>query len=186
MVISPEGRRFRKAVTEEILYLKLNHKLTKKLRVDIEAFRPDNRRRDLDNLLKSVLDALTHAGVYEDDHLICDLRIHWGEGVKKKLNVTIEEIEDEHGGEGPAPSDRLHNHAGQALRQGEVGPGVHRGVPQEPEGAAHEAVGPGHDRSSGAGGIRRPRVQGALGGTTRSDRGGRKTAVATDRSSGQG
>ena len=33
----------------------------------MDAFPPDNRRRDLDNLQKSVLDALQHAGVYEDD-----------------------------------------------------------------------------------------------------------------------
>ncbi len=33
----------------------------------MDAFPPDRRRRDLDNLLKSTQDALEHAGVYEDD-----------------------------------------------------------------------------------------------------------------------
>ena len=33
----------------------------------MDAFPPDRRRRDLDNLQKPVLDALEHAGVYEDD-----------------------------------------------------------------------------------------------------------------------
>jgi crossover junction endodeoxyribonuclease RusA len=33
----------------------------------MDAFPPDRRRRDLDNLLKSTLDALQHGGVYEDD-----------------------------------------------------------------------------------------------------------------------
>ena len=33
----------------------------------MDAFPPDRRRRDLDNLLKPALDALQHAGVYEDD-----------------------------------------------------------------------------------------------------------------------
>jgi crossover junction endodeoxyribonuclease RusA len=33
----------------------------------MDAFPPDGRRRDLDNLLKPSLDALQHAGVYEDD-----------------------------------------------------------------------------------------------------------------------
>ena len=36
----------------------------------MDAFPPDRRRRDLDNLAKSVLGALEHAGVYEDDNQI--------------------------------------------------------------------------------------------------------------------
>ncbi|NBW20709.1 MAG: RusA family crossover junction endodeoxyribonuclease [Caulobacteraceae bacterium] len=46
------------------------------VRVVIEAFPPDRRKRDLDNILKSLLDALTHAGVWEDDSQIEDLRIY--------------------------------------------------------------------------------------------------------------
>jgi crossover junction endodeoxyribonuclease RusA len=33
----------------------------------MDAFPPDRRRRDLDNLLKPTLDALQHGGMYEDD-----------------------------------------------------------------------------------------------------------------------
>lgn len=33
----------------------------------MDAFPPDRRRRDLDNLQKPTLDAMQHAGVYEDD-----------------------------------------------------------------------------------------------------------------------
>ena len=33
----------------------------------MDAFPPDRRRRDLDNIQKPVLDALQHAGVYDDD-----------------------------------------------------------------------------------------------------------------------
>jgi crossover junction endodeoxyribonuclease RusA len=36
----------------------------------MDAFPPDRRRRDLDNLAKPTLDALEHAGVYEDDSQI--------------------------------------------------------------------------------------------------------------------
>jgi len=36
----------------------------------MDAFPPDRRRRDIDNLLKSVQDSLAHAGVYEDDSQI--------------------------------------------------------------------------------------------------------------------
>jgi len=34
---------------------------------------PDRRRRDLDNLLKAVLDALVHAGVLQDDSQVAEL-----------------------------------------------------------------------------------------------------------------
>ena len=36
----------------------------------MDAFPPDRRRRDLDNIQKPVLDALEHAGVYADDSQI--------------------------------------------------------------------------------------------------------------------
>ena len=36
----------------------------------LDAFPPDRRRRDLDNIQKPVLDALQHAGIYLDDSQI--------------------------------------------------------------------------------------------------------------------
>ncbi len=36
----------------------------------MDAFPPDRRRRDLDNIQKPVIDAMEHAGVYEDDSQI--------------------------------------------------------------------------------------------------------------------
>ena len=36
----------------------------------MDAFPPDRRRRDLDNLIKATADALQHAGVYGDDSQI--------------------------------------------------------------------------------------------------------------------
>jgi Holliday junction resolvase RusA-like endonuclease len=36
----------------------------------MDAFPPDRRRRDIDNIQKATLDALEHAGVYQDDSLI--------------------------------------------------------------------------------------------------------------------
>jgi crossover junction endodeoxyribonuclease RusA len=62
------------------------------LKVEIEAWRPDKRKRDLDNLLKAVLDSLAHAGVFEDDSQIVDLRIYWGPLIGGMLKVKIEEI----------------------------------------------------------------------------------------------
>lgn len=48
---------------------------TRKIGIDIEVYPPDSRARDLDNLCKSVNDALMHAGVFKDDSQIDDLRI---------------------------------------------------------------------------------------------------------------
>jgi crossover junction endodeoxyribonuclease RusA len=43
--------------------------------VHITASPPDRRRRDLDNMLKPMLDALTHAHVWDDDSQIDGLHI---------------------------------------------------------------------------------------------------------------
>lgn len=69
--ISPEGRKYREAVIAKVDDFKLDGRL----KVEIEATMPDRRRRDIDNLFKAVLDALTHAQVWGDDNQIDDLRI---------------------------------------------------------------------------------------------------------------
>ncbi|MCG7044530.1 RusA family crossover junction endodeoxyribonuclease, partial [Pseudomonas aeruginosa] len=63
------------------------------VRVVIHASPPDRRKRDLDNLLKGLLDSLTKAGAWDDDGLVDDLRIVRGE-VKAggEVLVTIEAL----------------------------------------------------------------------------------------------
>ena len=92
MIISAEGRSYRKAVADQVFIQGGAKNYTGKLRVVIEAFRPDKRRRDLDNLLKAVLDGCTHAGVWEDDSNIVDLRIYWADTVGGMLKVKVSEI----------------------------------------------------------------------------------------------
>jgi crossover junction endodeoxyribonuclease RusA len=91
MIISAEGREYRKAVADQVLIQRGAKHYEGKLRVVIEAWRPDNRRRDLDNLLKAVLDSLTHAGVWADDGLIVDLRIYWADNIGGMLKVKVSE-----------------------------------------------------------------------------------------------
>ena len=91
MIISKEGREYRVAVQEQILLQRAAHHLIKPLVVEIEAWRPDKRRRDLDNLLKAVLDSLAHSGVYQDDSQIVDLRIYWADTQGGMLKVKIME-----------------------------------------------------------------------------------------------
>lgn len=92
MIISAEGRSYRKAVADQVLIQRGAKHYTGKLRVQIEAFRPDNRRRDLDNLLKAVLDGCTHAGVWEDDSNIVDLRIYWADTIGGMIKVNVREL----------------------------------------------------------------------------------------------
>jgi crossover junction endodeoxyribonuclease RusA len=92
MIISAEGRAYRKAVTDQV-FVQRGAKLFKgKLLVEIEAYRPDNRRRDLDNLLKAALDGCTFAGVWVDDSNIVDLRIYWAESIGGMLKVKVSEV----------------------------------------------------------------------------------------------
>ena len=59
----------------------------------MDAFPPDRRRRDLDNLPKAVLDSLAYAGVYEDDSQIDLLIVHRCGPVKGgKLEIRISEL----------------------------------------------------------------------------------------------
>jgi len=92
--ISAKGKEYRKAVSAIVAQ---NHTVIrdKPIKVDIIAYRPDRRLRDLDNLLKAPLDALTNAQVWTDDSLIRDLRIRWGVGIKGMMIVKITDLEEE-------------------------------------------------------------------------------------------
>ncbi len=65
------------------------------LRVEIIAYPPDRRARDLDNLLKAPLDALAHAGVYVDDKQIAYLSIERdevrGKWFRRKIKDTYQQ-----------------------------------------------------------------------------------------------
>jgi crossover junction endodeoxyribonuclease RusA len=92
MIISARGREYRETVGDQMTLQKMVKHFKGQLKVEIEAFRPDKRRRDLDNLLKATLDGLAHAGVYEDDSQIVDLRIYWAKDIGGMLKIKIEEI----------------------------------------------------------------------------------------------
>lgn len=46
--------------------------------VEVILYPPDVRRRDIDNYNKALFDALTHAGVWEDDSQVKRLLVEWG------------------------------------------------------------------------------------------------------------
>ena len=75
-LLSAEGRKYREAVRQHCLLGRIAGKrLDGRLSVKILVNPPDKRRRDIDNLTKVPLDALTHAAVWEDDSQIDELYI---------------------------------------------------------------------------------------------------------------
>lgn len=93
VLISQQGRVFRAQVATNALAEKWpRFGSDKRLRVRILAFMPDKRRRDLDNLLKSAMDALTHAGVWADDSQIDSLLIERAPTLGGMLKVEVEAL----------------------------------------------------------------------------------------------
>lgn len=67
--------------------------LTGKIKIMIHAYPPDKRKRDIDNVIKILQDALERGGVFVNDNQVCDLHILRCEVEKPgRVEVTIEEI----------------------------------------------------------------------------------------------
>ena len=76
VLISEKGRAYRIAAGVAMFdQLRGYPKLSGRLAVTLAVNPPDRRRRDLDNMPKALLDALTHAQVILDDSQIDDLHI---------------------------------------------------------------------------------------------------------------
>ena len=74
-ILSSRGRKYKKHSVLELMEQHAPKGLTGRVEVDIEAHPPDKRKRDLDNLLKPILDVLQDYGIYVDDEQIDVLRI---------------------------------------------------------------------------------------------------------------
>lgn len=94
-VISREGRTFRTNVCALLAGGNGPRKPPSggRIALAMDAFPPDRRRRDLDNIQKAVLDALQHAGVYEDDNQIDLLVTRRRElGVPPRVEIGLTEM----------------------------------------------------------------------------------------------
>jgi crossover junction endodeoxyribonuclease RusA len=67
------------AFRAEVLRFKLINKIqtiTDRVSMEVELWAPDRRKRDIDNPLKCLFDALTYAKVWDDDEIVDCLLMH--------------------------------------------------------------------------------------------------------------
>lgn len=67
-LISVAGRKFRAAAVQVMGWRA--PPLSGRLAVTVELYAPDAQRRDIDNFVKAIFDAMTHAGVWLDDEQV--------------------------------------------------------------------------------------------------------------------
>lgn len=90
--LTAKANAFKNAVLVQAKKISMNT-LAGRLRVDVTLHFPDRRMRDIDNHIKSLLDAITQAGVWEDDSQIDELIIRRGEIVKGgKCYVSVIDV----------------------------------------------------------------------------------------------
>ena len=99
--ISPEGKVYRMHVAclvgriMEGFFIKQKHEIGPEecLSITGEYFVPDNRRRDLDNILKSLFDSFTDAKLWHDDVQISEIHFvkvpHSSEFPKGAILLTV-------------------------------------------------------------------------------------------------
>lgn len=129
-LLSKRAREYKKSVASAVLVHAANKHLAGRLEVELLIHPPVvNRRRDLDNLTKGVLDSLQTAGVYLDDSQIDRLTIERAAPVPGGVViVTINERRSEESDTGkfavqksPAPKRRTASDKGKNVLAGVEG-----------------------------------------------------------------
>jgi crossover junction endodeoxyribonuclease RusA len=89
--ISEDGQTFRHQVIRSLTDWDM---ILGPLSVRIFAYPPDRKARDIDNILKAPLDAMAHAGVFEDDSQIEELYVRkWREpSPPGRIDITVSQL----------------------------------------------------------------------------------------------
>lgn len=100
VVTSKAAVEYRKAVADEVWQHHPGRRLGKvRLEVHIQAFPPDRRKRDLDNIQKVLIDSIQAAGLFDDDEQIDYLSILRGprlDGGMVNVQITEKKNGKEH------------------------------------------------------------------------------------------
>lgn len=92
VIINEKGKAYRREAAYALQEFKGSFTAEQRLSLYIEAYPPDKRGRDLDNLLKCFIDSVEYAGVFPNDEQIDELKIVRKEIVKGGLlRVRISE-----------------------------------------------------------------------------------------------
>lgn len=79
MYLKPRAKQFQQKVNQIWNYENYEPFQDRRVAVRIAVHPPNRRKFDLDNLCKSILDAMTYVGAWEDDEQIDDLHLMRGE-----------------------------------------------------------------------------------------------------------
>lgn len=94
--ISQKGKDYRNLVYQTCAQSSGIFDKSQRLEMEILAYPPDKRKRDLDNILKSLLDALMHAGIYPDDSQIDRLMVTRCEPLDGCVVISISAAKERH------------------------------------------------------------------------------------------
>ena len=93
--ISAKGRAFRATLAESLCkQIIVDSPIVHRIILTVVLYPPDRRKRDLDNYMKALLDAITHYELWEDDSLIDQLIIYRGVVLPRtggKVFVSVDE-----------------------------------------------------------------------------------------------
>lgn len=94
-VNSPETKKYYWDVFIKVHSQKIKSFAEAKISVEIDVYPPDKRKRDLDGILKVLLDSMQKAGLYDDDCQIARLLVERREIIEQgQVVVTIKEFQN--------------------------------------------------------------------------------------------
>lgn len=93
MIWTPRYRQWFATAVAQIREQRQHETMIGRVSVEVEIHYPDNRKRDIDNSLKGLFDACTHAGVWCDDSQIDCINVIRSSVAKPGyVSVRIKEI----------------------------------------------------------------------------------------------